>query len=373
MSKSERRRDLRFEILRIVAMLLIVSCHVVANMGWNLQDEGSLFSRACAWAWNHCAGQIGVCLFFLLSGYFQVDKRFHIRKPVSVIVQTFLYTAGALVAQACMLMVHPTAGISAIFAPSELFRTLYVSILPVFNGTYWFITAYVLMMVVSPYLNIVLHHASRRSSLRLVMILMFVSLMPLVSLASLFWTTWVYAITGYLIGGWLRLYGESSRLYGFVNWWTALASVVTAYLMLVLFIYVALRFGFWSWLRSDSRSVFGVVPAVELIAAVMVFVAVMKAPAITSDKASRYVMPISGSVFGVYLIHENPYVRPNLWPMLTNLLPQPHSVFGIIGLMLVVVAGLFVLLTMCAYIYDNAIVKPLQRLLKLRLRAAEAA
>nr|WP_274607528.1 acyltransferase [Bifidobacterium miconis] len=353
-------------MLRIMAMLLIVSCHFVANMGWDLEDSGPLLSRSAAWAWNHCAGQIGVCLFFLLSGYFQVNKEFHLRKPVSVMVQTFLYTAGILLLQACLLIVHPTDGIRAIFAPAELFRTLYTALLPVFNGTYWFITAYVLMMMVSPYLNMVLHHATRQASLRLIMVLMFVSLMPLVSLAPLFWTTWTYAMAGYLIGGWLRLHGESSRLYRFVNRWTALVAMAVAYLVLVLFIYAALRFGFWDWLRSDSRSVFGVVPAVELVASSMVFVAMMKAPAIDAGRISRYVMPVSGSVFGVYLIHENPYVRANVWTVLTAILPHPNTVLTVVGLMIPTVAGLFAALTMLAFVYDGVIVKPVQRMLGLR-------
>ena len=303
---------------------------------------------------------------FLLTGYFQVSKQIHLRKPLAVIVQTFLYTSAILLTQACLLLIHPTEGIEAVFAPSELAETLYTSLLPVFNGTYWFITAYVLMMIVSPYLNIILHHSTRKSSLQLIGILLLVSLMPIASLASLFWTTGVYAITGYLVGGWIRLYGETSVVYRSMSCWGSLLLGILSYAVLLTFIYIAIRFGVWDWLRTPTRYVFGTVPAVELVAAVAIFMSVMKTPSMNGALIARYVMPMSGSVFGVYLIHENPYIKANLWPLLTRLLPVPDGMMSVVVLTVTMTVVLFIVLTLCAFMYDTVIVKPVQRLLKLR-------
>ena len=63
-NKVANKRDMRFEILRIIAMLLILSCHFVADIGWGLEQQESRLFRAAALAWDQCAGQIGVCLFF---------------------------------------------------------------------------------------------------------------------------------------------------------------------------------------------------------------------------------------------------------------------------------------------------------------------
>ncbi|PLS24550.1 hypothetical protein Tam1G_1369 [Bifidobacterium imperatoris] len=39
-------RDIRFELLRIIAMFLIVGCHFVAHIDWNLENSGVSNSRS---------------------------------------------------------------------------------------------------------------------------------------------------------------------------------------------------------------------------------------------------------------------------------------------------------------------------------------
>lgn len=355
--------------MRIVAMLLIVSCHVVANIPWNLEDDGDTVSRAFAIAWDQYAGQIGVCIFFLLSGYFLVNKTFRASRILSVVVQTFLYSAPVIALQAVLLAIHPSDGISAMFSKGQLFHTLYSSLLPVFNGTYWFITAYVLMMLASPYLNRILHD-SERSSRNCIVLLLAVSMMPVLSLSPSVWTTWTYAITVYLIGGWMRLYGVDLRVRFNCRWQMSVIYVVAAYAMLSAFVYASLRFGFWDWLRSDERRTFGVIPLLELAIAAMLLMMTaslrQSVRNVKSEKRGRVIMTISSSVFGVYLIHENPYVRANLWRALGALIPAPGNAAGVIVETVAITAGLFVMLSAAAFMYDAIVVHPIQRLLKLR-------
>ena len=351
-------RDVRFDMLRIIAMLMIIACHFISNIGWNLEAaEEPLASIATAA--DQFLGQTGTSCFFLMSGYFLVVKSFHIRRLIDVIVQTFLYSTLFLLLQVVVFLIHPTPGVSAIFASDRLLLTMYTSLMPVFNGTYWFITAYVLMLVVSPMLNYALM-ASKMNSLCLIGVLLAVSIMGVLSMSPVLWNNWEYAITGYLIGGWMRLYVCDTHIYQTWSWWYTTALFVSVFIVLACIDYAAEITGIKAILDSDSRYIIGMVPALELMAATALFIMIMKS-SVTSRFVQRWCGPaLSSTVFGVYLIHNNPYVCPNLWSALTMLIPQPDSL--LIGLMVGGSMTLLILVfcSLCSYIFDRLVVYPVQ-------------
>lgn len=377
-------RDMRFDALRVAAMLMIIACHFVSNIGWRLESPDAPLLGAPAMAADQLLGQVGSSLFFLITGYFLVNRPFRVRRIVDTVLQTFLYSTLFLLLQAMLLAVHPTPGIEAMFAADRLPATLYGTLLPVFNGAYWFITAYVLMLAVSPYLNMVLA-ASRRRSLVLVGLLLGVSLMALLSMTQPFWNNWCYAITGYLAGGWIRLYGKDSRVCRKLRWWHVGVAASVAYGVLMAFDYAAVALGFMDWLKSDARYVTGMIPALSIGVAAMIFAMMAtSAPRVVRESSRRESGLLGGSgwrggrggrfgilasgktlsatVFGVYLIHNNPYVRPNLWAAVTAVLPAPGSFAAGLAMGAVVTAGIFIVCAACAVVYDAVVVRPVQRL-----------
>lgn len=78
MIKTSRTRDLRFEILRIIAMLTIIACHAVWRLSWMLHaysgtDVTPNLTVASYYTVVQC-GQIGVVIFFMITGYFLYSK-----------------------------------------------------------------------------------------------------------------------------------------------------------------------------------------------------------------------------------------------------------------------------------------------------------
>ncbi|MBW3087488.1 acyltransferase [Bifidobacterium sp. 82T24] len=372
---SSTRRDTRFDILRIAAMLLIVACHFIANIGWHLESPEAWLHGGPAMAADQLLGQVGSCLFFMITGYFLVAKPFRARRIIDTVVQTFLYSALFLLLQAMLLMVHPTSGVVAMFSAERLPVTLYGTLLPVFNGAYWFITAYVLMLAVSPYLNMVVTSSSRRT-LTLIRLLLGISVMALLSMTQLFWNNWCYAVTGYLIGGWIRTYGMDSAMLRRLRWGHVVVAAVAAYGVLAVFDYLAVEFDVMDWLKSDARYVTGMIPALSIIVASTIFMMVAKrvphrrraAVRETSHRRAGTGKTLSATVFGVYLIHNNPYVRPNLWQAVTSMLPEPDSFVVGAGMGVVVVVAVFLTCAVCAFVYDAAVVRPVQRVVGRLLR-----
>ncbi|RSX55313.1 acyltransferase family protein [Bifidobacterium samirii] len=356
-------RDMRFDWLRVAGMMLIIACHFISNIGWNLESTDDPWIGGLSMAADQLLGQVGSCFFFLITGYFLVAKQFNVRRIVNVILQTFLYSLLFLVLQLVLLWVHPTPGVKAIFSSEQLPITLYSALLPVFNGAYWFITAYVLLLLVSPYLNRML--ASDAESLRFIAFLLGISIMGLFSMTQLFWNNWCYAITGYLLGGWIRLYGKDSIFCHSLRWPYVGVATLAAYCLLVVFDFCAMNLGLIGWLQSDARYITGMIPALSIGVASLVFILVTRSRMdfLNRTSLSNSGKLISSTVFGVYLIHNNPYVRPNLWEAITEMLPEPSSfVFGIcLGLLVVIV--LFAICAIFAYIYDTFFVEPLQNFL----------
>lgn len=81
--KTKRVRDSRFEILRIIAMLLIVLHHMALYSG---MLESQMFHVKAVDEFIIIGGKIGCFLFVVLSGYFAVDT---VRSSFNQIIKTW--------------------------------------------------------------------------------------------------------------------------------------------------------------------------------------------------------------------------------------------------------------------------------------------
>lgn len=138
-SKETNDRKLNFELLRIVSMFLIVIYHY-SDWGGLIQVGDDLSTKLIGDFLN-IGGKLGVNIFVLISGYFLIDSKFKIKKLIKVIFEVWLYSVG--IALVCMLL-----------KIGDLSQdTIVKSFLPIMNNMYWFATAYVVMYVLSPFIN----------------------------------------------------------------------------------------------------------------------------------------------------------------------------------------------------------------------------
>ena len=138
-------RELGIEILRILAMFLIVCQHFI-NHGGFLKNAGDytfflnltnvLFSPA-------------VNVFVLISGYFSINSKFKIKKCLSLWLQVFFFSI-------LMLL------ISSLFDVSISDNYVYQSLTPVISKIYWFFSAYILLYLTTPYLVAMLNAITRK-------------------------------------------------------------------------------------------------------------------------------------------------------------------------------------------------------------------
>lgn len=143
MKMSERKSNI--ELFRIICMVMIIVGHYCHHGG--LLFEGNtvnvVFSQLL-----RLGGKLGVTGFILITGYFMCEKQFRLSSVFKVGLQTIFYSVLMLIV--CF----------ALNKPIGLFHLFKLIFSPIYN-TYWFVTAYIGMYLLIPFLNIVVKNINR--------------------------------------------------------------------------------------------------------------------------------------------------------------------------------------------------------------------
>ncbi|MBT1171738.1 acyltransferase [Bifidobacterium sp. SO4] len=371
--EDHRNRDVRFELLRILAMFLIVLCHLVAHSGWHLEElpgwKGTVFMAV-----DNYAGQTGVALFLLISGYFLVKKQFSWWRIARTMIQTWCYSAVlALLMYVVSEFTPYFQWIAGSFSNGAIAHSLVLLLLPTLNGEYWFITAYVLTLLISPFLNMVLRSASRKQLLALIGFLAFLSVMPYISFHpegphdAFYWTPLTYALTLYIVGGWIRLYGFGAVR---IRVWHLVAYAIVSFVVLVCLLqlwrsqsYVSL---FFVWNPKRIYGSFPILP-VLLSAGMVGFVAGSGANSISSADGAkgRMIASAASAMFGVYLIHQHALMSSAVWYFADKATVHTSmSIISLAGLFVATLLIMFMALTAASLLFDRLITYPVQALVR---------
>ncbi len=148
-NKSRKTRDSNMELLRLVAMLLVLVVHAnfralpVPGYTHVHANPSSAFLMFMTEAFSIYA----VDLFVLLSGWYGI--RFKGKRLAELVFQVLFFGVFAI-------------GVCAMFAPEELSHDVLSRLFLLGVNDYWFVKAYVALYLLSPVLNAFVEQASRR-------------------------------------------------------------------------------------------------------------------------------------------------------------------------------------------------------------------
>lgn len=193
------KRNLGIDALRAVSMFFVICQHILGQGGIVVNagiGSGKYYFLSLLQILATCA----VDVYGITTGYLMCEKRFRLARIGRLWVTTVFWS----VALSCCFFV---------FVPeSRTISELVSMFLPILRGRYWFFTAYFVVMVVSPVLNVVIRTLSRRQ-FKLLLAAIFV-IFGVVSFCSLGYDVmrisggnhfaWMIAL--YLIGGYLKKY-----------------------------------------------------------------------------------------------------------------------------------------------------------------------
>lgn len=278
-----KNRDSNFELLRIVAMMLVMLVHAnYLSLGNVTQSE--LHAAPLTGVLRIVCEQlciVSVNLFILLSGWFGIRPT--IKKFASLLFQILFI--GLVSVEACRL-----AGVEV---PARAFNDLLY-----FGASYWFVPAYLILFCIAPVLNAYCEHASKRDFTML--------LVGYFALEMIFgWLTYDYGnfargysamsfVGLYLLAQFVRRHGERLRS---LRWWQHL-------LFYLLFTAIPV-----------AISIFGIYTKGKELGATMYsslfVVAASLSLFLLFDKVrfeSRVVNWLASSAFAIYLVHQAPGV-----------------------------------------------------------------
>lgn len=279
--KRGTMRQSNWELLRIVCMVLIVTHHLAVHGGYNFDQINPVNAGIIRVLMS--GGKIGVNVFVLISGYFSVTSSCRPKKLLSLLGKMTLYAVVIYVSLALAGYVPWSVG------------GLLSSLFPVPYDLYWFMTCYVCLYMLSPLLNLVIKRITRQQHLILVLLLWLFSTTTFVFahipfVGTEFFASTVWFVMLYCIAAYLRLYPAQ---------WMRAAVVVPVACGTMLMIAALAIVNIVVWNLRDPPC---------LVASVALFCAFGHI-----SLSSKTVNTLSRATFGVYLLHDNRYLRPVLW------------------------------------------------------------
>ncbi|WP_390133733.1 acyltransferase family protein [Bifidobacterium apicola] len=358
-------RNLNIELLRILAMLMVVYCHMIIHVDFT--NGGSRIVLPMYPGWKSAIsftivqyGQVGVSIFFMISGYFLVKKQFSWRRIFSTWFQMFLYAVLCLVIAiiAKQFLTLPF-GMNELLSRAQSLDTVLWSLCPFLYNSYWFIDAYILMLLLSPFINTVYAHMSQKQILALIALLMFIGTWPLFFNKANHWNNVVYAILGYIIGAYIRSYRDS--LHTISNGALAICTVLCTTLMLG-FNHFVLSGSRWAQRLTWAEQIHQGLQILPICIAFCFFVAACRLPQLHLPHIwSTCLLQVSAGTFGVYLLHENTFGFRFIWGAIASWLPIVSSKSGFILTYLVTGLLTFIVLDIIAMLIDRLLTHPLRK------------
>lgn len=154
-SEKYAKRDANFELLRIISMVMVLVLHFLSNCNFLDTNEKLpwIIEGICF---------VAVNCFVMLSGYFMYKSEFKISKIFSLIFQILFYSVVTYFFVVIFLK-----------QPFDL-KNFLCSVFPIISGKYWFISNYIVLLLLSPFLNKLIALMNKKEHRNLCVILIFI-------------------------------------------------------------------------------------------------------------------------------------------------------------------------------------------------------
>lgn len=312
-------RSSNFELLRIISILLIIAYHYCVHGNHNTIFKSEISINQMISVLLGSWGLLGVECFIFISSYFLLDSRqFRTKKLVHLIFQTIFYSV--CIAAFLKLCTNVEIG------KKELIKSL----LSPFNSYYWFVTAYCLLYIVSPFLNNIIHNMNPKYFIRFLIVLTFLvpvyrTIIKDAPVDDFLFVIYLYFVMGYLKkhpGNWFETHART----GFpvtsgciILYHIALSSLGTIFDLEIL--------------KKNAHQLATRYSPVMVLDAVFLFYLFKN----LNMKHSKIINTLAGTTLGIYLFHENPLLKKILWDEILNIEEVYYSKLYIVYFLLSVI------------------------------------
>ena len=286
-----KERNPGIELLRIVSMLMIVASHSITHGNFN--DFPFSLNGVFAIALSQGA-RIGVDCFVLITGYFSKNTSINRRKLTNQYIEILTYS----------ILISVAMFLSGLLSVSK--ESILHTFLPFSSSQYWFATCYLLLMIVAPILRVFVENTSKKIFATILLILTVLwSVFPTILINAPGYSNFVWFVYLYLLGAFFNTYSFS--ITGKLKWFHGAGCLFIIMLLTVITYYFGKDIPFF---KENSIYLFGEMNKMPaLICAVALFFGFLN----SKVKIHRFTKIVATCVFGVYLFHDNPYIRDFIW------------------------------------------------------------
>ena len=297
MQKSAGRNH-SLDLLRILAMIMICFFHyVIHGNGEQIFSEAFSGHQIVSYALGSW-GLVGVTCFFMISSYFMLDRE-------TVSANKWIQLCGEVISIYIICI-----AIAASLGANITMRTFLKGVISPLNGSYWYATAYLLLIPITPYLNLVIKKCDNRNLIFLMIFTCFVNfgLTPVFNFIGgktgtdiLFLAISLYFVTACMKKNIIVLKIHVKML-------------LTAYLLVVVvecglsFTASQIRFAQISRHIYDLVDIYSPIP---VVLGIMTFAYFQNSN--LDVGGGKKISKIARHTFSVYLLHENPELRYLIW------------------------------------------------------------
>lgn len=292
-------RHSNIELLRIIAMIMILAHHFSIHGGFELSADVISVNRL--WLqFIQIGGKIGVNVFVLISGYFLISsKSLKINKVIKLWIQIFMYSV-------LIFLLFIILGIE----PFEI-KELIMSCFPITYSQWWFASTYFMLYLISPYINKLLNMLDKREYQRLLMLLTICwCIIPTLTAQSfqsngLLWFVYLYSLAGYI-----KLHNPKTNIKSTTYILLSILVTILTFLSATFFELLGMKVAFFKIHATFFHTMHYEMQRIPIVViSVLLFVGFLK----INIGYKRIINLVASATFGVYLIHDNRHVRPFLW------------------------------------------------------------
>ena len=333
-----KKRKANFEILRVIAIIMVLILHYLSQTGNLLEVGVSPSSRQITGQFIESFCIVAVNVWVLISGYFLSKSAFKLTRILQLLAQVYFYTI-------LVTIVMQIAGTASVEETDRIYKTTQY-LFPISSEHYSFATAYILLYVIAPVLNKgVLYMTRKQIKYTIIGLLVWFciikSIVPVIFPTDMFGYNLDWYICLYLIAAYIRKYNVRI-LTGFGT--SALLFIVSGlgnFAVSMVFHRINLtsgRFTYFATVPAHYNFILCLTGALGLFS----MFRYMKVSENAFTKAARVLAPFS---FGVYLLHEHIEIRDRWVTWLSGLGivgEASPSAFGMVFHMIRCVLILFV-------------------------------
>lgn len=291
-------RFANIDILRIISILMVLTLHALGHGGILFSYNFYTMEYQIFWLVESLC-MVAVNCFILITGYLMVNSTFKASRLISTISQVEFYSILCTVVTKYIWKIEINV--------SELFSTVF----PISNNRYWYMSCYIILLMLMPLLNKYMQKVSKQELLLTIYTLIFIfCLIPNV----IFWSRWAlgsgytypWFVVMYMIGGYFKLYGfpEISWKKAFILYLSfSVGSYITRVILEILSMKSEIAINVDLFYCYNTVTVF---PASVFLFESIIGMKINKRIAVKISKTGKYTL-------GAYLCSDNDIIRERLW------------------------------------------------------------